>query len=255
MAKPYDAEVTNVDRMARARQILYFAGLLLVVAVLAYLAGKWNTGNKVEEIEVRNNSITGTEELLGLISGDIIGKVKDSIDLLDLANAVNANPYIERCDAFFESGNRIVLDVNEKIPAAFVEGIDGRLLLSDTSAKLLPFRNINIDGNLVLIEGLDLNSRELEKILSGALEIINTLKKDEFKILYLITGGVKYNNMEKNYEIRLTNSDKPILIGQNENLYEKLRKLELFLENSYYEEEPNDINVIDLRWKNRVVIN
>lgn len=205
------------------------------------------------------------------------GFVKESAVLADLGNICNAarigtvnmqaiqsqlksNPWVEHSEAFVDLGGDLNVSIKEYHPVLRVFGKNGNsvyltedLLVLPSSPSHTPYLLI-ASGNFLLDSvdiGRQLNDTlEADRNLIGAMAVMEAVSRNPF--IKSCTGQI-YCNGRNEFEIVVRDLDARILLGNTDQLDDKLRRLEIFMKQKIGTSESKNLNIINLKYKNQVV--
>ena len=109
-------------------------------------------------------------------------------------------------------------------------------------------------GNFLLDSvdiGRQLNDTlEADRNLIGAMAVMEAVSRNPF--INSCTGQI-YCNGRNEFEIVVRDLDARILLGNTDQLDDKLRRLEIFMKQKIGTSESKNLNIINLKYKNQVV--
>lgn len=220
----------------RIKRLLFF--LIVIVTTLITLCYKLPYFN-VSYINVENNKILSSDfivEASGLKTGNNIFFV----DVKAAKNKILSNPYILNCDIGRKLPNQFVIKVEERKASYYIKENNSYYII-DNKGILLEEKSDISNFNLVEIQGVGLNSKELGKVfvteknkdriidvltsLQGLLE--RGLNDNIRQSLGLKDGDVipiKKIDFTQRYNIGISYNNINILCGDGSNLEAKLKK-------------------------------
>ena len=113
---------------------------------------------------------------------------------------------------------------------------------------------IHLKNDYPIIRGINVLGNRNSKIVKSALELITLIDNDESQELSKAISEVVYNPIARNFKVILSESGKEILIGSFSEAENKSGKLRVVLQNLVHEQDLADAELIDLRWKNQIVV-
>jgi cell division septal protein FtsQ len=231
--------------------LLILAFVLMLLVVLFYLSNNWSQEHIITEIRISGNKFVETKDLYSLIKKNVFGKLKKDINLDTLNKLILTNPYIRIAEPNYGLRGELNIKVTERIPVAYLLRIDGKVMLVDDFGFVFPLKGLPKDTDLPVISNYNINTN-LKCIKSCALFIEN-LKKvnpdyDSYILEYKLTGDyrvIKATSQDYKFELLMSTESDPVL---------QIEKYTDFLKNLNKADRRKNIDYVDLRWNNRVVI-
>ena len=189
----------------------------------------------------------------------------DSIKLKNLnttliEDALYANPYVESADAFTNIDGELLVNLSEKIPVLriFNKREEGYYICENGGilplSKKYSARVFMVNGylNIPFVEGstsvYDTVYRNTS--LGGILELVNTLNDDDFLKSQI---NQIYLNSKQEFELIPEFGKHIIIVGDLEDLDNKLKKLKAFYQQVLLEEGLEKYNTINLKFDGQLV--
>lgn len=233
----------------KGRILPWFTAILMVLGIALLAALYWNRNVTVNEIEITGTYFS-TPEKITEIANVPFGVKPDSLDLETLVNRVESLDYVRSVVPYIEPSGDLKLTVQERTPiAVLVKGKD-RIYI-DTEGVRLPI----LEGktlNLPLVYGFGVaqgrdtlqteDFNQIRDFLVGA-------KNNEFG--WATISEVAYNKEEGVVALSHENGVK-LLFGTND-FDTKLRNWKAFYTEVVREKGIQEIQQVDLRFKNQVV--
>jgi len=140
-APPVDPRLRSrrigVRRAEGRRRLVYFlvagAVLLVVIAVLAVLASPLFS---IDRVRVTGALYT-TDEVLAPIIEDVEGEPVLTVDTNAVRNRIEALPWVRRAEVHADFPRTLVIDIDERTPAAVYISGDGRWRVIDRSGRVI----------------------------------------------------------------------------------------------------------------------
>lgn len=228
--------------------------LVLLIAGAAVVANGWKSKLRVEKIRVDGNRILLEDEILILARLKTNERLFDT-DLFAAESRVRSNHFVANASVTRHVPNQIVIAVQERVPAAMV--LADRMYLLDASGYVMPQPRARALFDLPVISGIwskdDLipgrktqspSIREALAILATAGEVGNEFSR---LISEVHIGG------NRDIILYTAESGVPVILGRG-NVGIKLVKLEGFWESVILRKGIQDLQYIDLRFNDQVVV-
>ena len=231
---------------------IYIKGIALL-ALVTFLYGFSNYKNdkeKVKKIEVQfeqGNNLFMSYKMVNklLIQKNETPKniAKSVIDLQVLESNVLAHPMVEDAVVFLTVDGLLKARVKQRTPIARII-TDNTSYYIDKQVKKMPL-SPNYAARVMLVFGA-INEKDLIKIYS----IVDVILKDE--ILKKICISIQKSN-ENEFVLNTRIGNQKILVGNIENINQKLNNLKSFLNKSIGDKTINNYELINLKYNNQVV--
>lgn len=225
--------------------------LIMSIVGLVYLinlSNKWFVGEKITNYEIEGLSLSNGKKFLEKAKKISFGKTKDSVLLESIEIALEKDPYIKKCVATFTGPSTINMQLEERYPFAFYMK-DGKLSYIDSGGVLLPYKVLRKYSDLIILSGFDAKDTSLNK---SAIKILKTIysKQD----ISDFVSEVRYLNKMKGFEVVGPFKNVNIYAGTDERIGKKLDNLSVLMNNKSARKLLSSVDVIDLRWKDRIVV-
>lgn len=250
------------------RKIL-FVTVILVIAVIAILSIKWRSGGSFDKITITGNYGISREEILGMarLKDSVTSWEEINIDLIQ--DRIKRHPEVKKVFVSKEMPAELKIDIIERRPVAILNG-ENEIKLIDNELEVFPFKSAVKMYDLPVISGV-----RVENSPGSAIKY----NKDDLRLaLFLIintykTSKLAYNNIS---EVNMSDTSKVIVymsedsspfyfprrnsesISGKEYQDELLNKIVLFenyIKQSLDDHLKKNINYVDLRFDNEVIIN
>jgi cell division septal protein FtsQ len=240
------------DRASKISGLVFFLFLCAGLVYLMLIVSGSNEENSYETIELSGNILLSETEYLRY-TGLKNSTSYSSISLVDVKSRLENHPYVIKADVRFDGINKILAELVEKNPKAFVLNKNKFNLITE-DCELLPVINENLVASLPIISNLKkLNNKPLDKAqLKAAFKIIDAVKIVD-KNMYESLAEINLRN-GGDILIMFTGFPFPIVFGKN---YEAKKILALKnIWNSMLIEKSSTFTIeyIDLRYKNKIFI-
>ena len=240
------------DRASKISGLVFFLFLFAGLVFLILTISGSNEENEFETIELSGNSLLSEIEYLKY-TGLKDSALYNSISLIDIKSKLENHPYVIKADVRFDGINRVLAEIIEKNPRAFILSKNKFELITE-DCEFLPVINENLVARLPIISNLkNLNNETLSKAqLKAAFRIIDAVK--------IVDENMYENLAEINLRnggdilIMFTGFPFPIVFGKN---YEarKILALKNIWDSILIEKGSTFIiEYIDLRYKNKIFI-
>jgi len=240
------------DRASKIYGLVFFLLLCAGLVSLMLAVSDSTEENNYEMIELSGNSLLNEIEYLKY-TGLKDSTLYNSISLIDVKSGLENHPYVIKADVRFDGVNKILAEIVEKDPKAFILNKNKFELITE-DFEFLPVINENLVARLPIISNLkNLNNEPMSKTqLKAAFKIIDAVKivdenmYDSLAEINLRNGG--------DILIMFTGFPFPIVFGKN---YEVKKILALKnIWNSMLIEKGSAIIIeyVDLRYKNKIFI-
>lgn len=245
------------SRTTRKRTVIGKGSLRLIIGVVAassvliYFSVIKNSEETVCAVSIKGANIVSQSEVeaaLGL-SPD---SPKKKIDLDSARRKIEAIPYVRAAYPSRSAGEKIKVQIEERTPIAALIDPSGRVSFADETGAFLPYRRLDEYKDLPVIRGaLRANSPD-STALSGAIKLLNLMRETEF--LYELCSEISYDDRSDSYKIILADGEVRVFVGTESRFIEKINKLEVFMRRKIQTLKLSDLDYIDLRWTDRVIV-
>jgi len=237
-----------------ARSTLFLALLVTAAVVTAVRANFWKTDLRVASVEVRGNSIVPSAELLSLAHIAAGEKLFD-VDLYAASKRLLENRFVRSASVNREVPDRITISVRERIPIGVV--LAQKKLYLDAEGYVLPPAVSENIFDLPVLTGpfpsgdLVPGRRVSSPLMQEGLSVLTTaraLGDDVYRQLSEV-------RVEEGKDILAYTAEGgiPVIIGHGD-LGPKLVKFEGFWNDIILHHGVQDLQYIDLRFDDRVVV-
>jgi len=260
------------------KKIIVFVLWIIGISSFAVLLGFVNAEQK-EVVGKSINVIVTNESENSFIDENIVGsylndrkdfvinqKLKD-IRVVEIENALNAHPAIEKADVSVDINGRAEIKVTQRKPVVRIMNTQGESYYIDSNGKLMPLSD-NYSArvpfaNGLIIEGYSsfynysINKIEEDTILNKLCVIDNVFRVAEYvekdSLLNSMIQQI-HVNAKKEIELYATIGNHKIVFGNSDDISEKFKKLKMFYKDGLNSIDAwNKYSIINLKYKNQVV--
>ncbi|EHO41978.1 cell division protein FtsQ/DivIB [Caldithrix abyssi] len=243
------------------RNTLIYLGVILSLSALAYvnrqvesyLTSRISTF-QLKNIKIHGNVILTRQQVLNLC-GVKEGEKFLTVKPAEIAQKMLRSPFIKTASAVYSLPSTLHISVQERRPIAFV--LQKELLLVDNEGVLLPFPKIKgYTWNLPVINGLEakigkVGQRTTSQKLLKAIEVLQYVQFMKSPLWSMI-AAVDLSD-EKVLQISLIRGGAKVRCNY-EDYQSELYVLNLYIENYLNWDQLADIEYIDLRFEDRLVL-
>ncbi len=243
--------------------------ILIGVAAAAYYARDWRSGYEILKITIEGNQTVSRDEILSAARIKDSAVIETDAEIELIRDRLLNHPEIKKAYVSKNPPYELKIEIVEKRPAALINA-GNELLLVDDEMETFPYRQSAKALDLPVISGLrtenahNPKNRFSKEDLRYALFILSSAYKDS-KLLY---GQISEINMADSSMavIYLSEDSCPVYfpriagrsIGEQnyrDELLNKLTILENYLKQSLDEHLASEVNYVDLRYTNHVIVN
>lgn len=234
--------------MRKIGLISFLTIVLVAFGILVFASGKKDKEAKIKRIIVNNTNYINDNEIIDLVKNDVIGTMKDSINIIQIYAKVNQYQYVESSNLYFDD-DALVMEIKERQPIAYyILNNQTKYLTNDF--KIVDFRKINSSYDLPVLRLIGNKSIKELKNLNSLFELLNG---DDIKFLKAHISEINYNTINGEVEFILTENAIEVKLGYSQDWKKNLKKFENYWLTISFKER-NQINNIDLRWDKRIII-
>lgn len=228
---------------------------------LAVLAKKNRDENRVEKIKIgvddwNGNFFINKSQVLSLVQDqfDVKGKMLSGKELEEIEKAVSVIPQIKNSDAFTDNKGNLNIKIEQRKPILRVYNLQGQSFYIDENGIKFPTTNSFaakvpiVSGNIT--EMCDTTVKIQSEELNRVFNTVQTINKN--KVWSAMIG--QYNINEKNQiELIPRFGDCTILFGDDKNIDQKIKRLDVFYFDVLKKVGWDYYKVINIMYKNQVV--
>ena len=173
---------------------------------------------------------------------------------------LKSNPWVESSAAYVDLDGDLIVSIKEHHPVLRVFGKEGLSVYLTDDRLVLPSSPNHTPYLLIASGHFDLDSLEMghqlndtldaDRNLIGAMSVMEAVGRNPF--IKSCTGQI-YCNRQDEFEIVVRDLDARVLLGDTDNLDDKLRRLEIFMKQKIGTSEATNLSIINLKYKNQVV--
>lgn len=193
------------------------------------------------------------EKMLAEADCKIVGEIKKDVDLTKIASVIKKNPFIESVDFVHFSGKTLVIDYTLRKILLNVFTQDGENYFVDENGVIVPFSN-RMEDCLMIVNGNISNEHKIGKLASKnvieALKITKVINNDDFNKAQYRQIHI---NKNKEPELMSTIGGQVILLGNADDINEKLENLKTLYEKGFPHKGYHTYSMLDARYKNRII--
>ena len=236
------------------RVYVYFVLLALCISGTVILKARWEEHVIPRQVVVEGIDILSKDDVLHLMKLPVNVSSYD-LDLTTIQQNILANSFVKSVVVRRDSPDRLLVDVTERTPAAIL--LSNGMFYVDEDGIVLPYLATTEKYDIPVITGLDSakgirsGMRLTNQDLLDALQIIRTAKE--------VSDGLAHSISEirvrKGHDIVLYTADAgiPIIFGKGD-IAKKLVKLDAFRRKFLQNISTTDIQYIDIRFDDQVVV-
>jgi len=230
---------------------------LFIFSILLLKSNDWCRYTDVfniSAIDIQGNRILTNREILDMANVGMDSSIF-SLNLIEIQNRLEKNPYIEAASVSREFPNRVNILLSERIPICYLN--HNELFLVDADGIILPVPDHPLNTNLPVISGFDNDSldyisgyyvpndavREIIRVLDATLTSAPQLYSEISEIHY-------WNN--SSFILYTIKNGTPIYLG-DKNLPDQLNILANFQNRLKGKRDLSDYQYLDLRWNKQIV--
>ncbi len=237
--------------------IIAVAGIVLLVAAVRSKDVKVCKGVQIDIIDVSNNFFIDKADVLGIIQnfvgGTPEGRTIKKFNLGAIESNLEKDVWIKNAELFFDNNEMLRVSVYEREPIARIFSTAGNSFYLDSSLKVLPLSE-KFSARLPVFTGFahdpDFLSKADSSTLRAVKELSLALQADSFLMAMIEQVDI---TSQHNYEMIPKIGNQVIVLGNTENIAEKLHKLKLFYKAVITKVGWSKYSVINLQYKNQVV--
>jgi len=248
---------------------IYLILIVIFIAAAALLSLKWRSENIFQKITVNGNYTITREDILHVskLKDTLINADEISIDIIQ--ERILKHPEVKKVYVSKELPSELKIEIIERRPVTILNG-ENEMKLIDDEMEVFPFKNFIKLYDLPVLSGVRIESNPNPK---------NKYNKEDLRLgLFLILNSYReskalYNNIS---EVNLSDSGKiivylsedssPFYLPRNMKesisnveyqnlLLNKLRVFDCYIKQSLDAHLRKNINYVDLRFSNQVVVN
>jgi cell division protein FtsQ len=241
-SKPVKASI-----FIRKKRLIFIITISFFI-ILFFVANKWRFDLNVEKIEVEGNRLIPAENIIKQ-SGVKVNSGLYDFDLTQIENNICKISYVKTAIVQRELPTTLSIKVIEREPIALISA--GSLYYIDAEKKIMQYNYYKEIIDLPIITGVKIDSSESSPELETVVNVLKTLKKDYSDLYNQISEiSIKNNNQIVFYS---NNNCVPIYVGSDDIIH-KLENLNSFWKEYAIYENLKNIEFIDIRYNDQVVV-
>ncbi|RYF88676.1 MAG: hypothetical protein EOO03_07870, partial [Chitinophagaceae bacterium] len=237
--------------------VVGIAIMVLLVAAVRSKDVKLCKGVNIEIIDVSNNFFIDKGDVLGIIKNYVGGRPEgryiNKFNLAAIEAHLEKDVWIKDAELFFDNNEVLRVSVYEREPVSRVFATDGSSFYLDTSLKVLPLSE-KFSARLPVFTGFTNTAALVSKADSNTFKAINkismALQADSFLMAMIEQVDI---TPQQNFEMIPKIGNQVIVLGQAQDIEQKLSKLKLFYKDVITKVGWSKYSVINLQYKNQVV--
>jgi len=183
-----------------------------------------------------------------------------TINMLSISKQLKANPWIESSSSFVDLNANLNVKLKEYEPVMRVFGTNGMSAYITSEGIMIPISRNHTPHVLIASGHFDLDSIQLNHKLCDSIEsernvlnakyLLEAIERNSFMKERI---GQIYCTENNEFEIVAKGIGSRIIIGDTCNIDDKLKRLEIFIEQKANSLEIKKYNTINLKYKNQIV--
>lgn len=235
--------------------------LLALLIILIFFVAMQNkqssfcTGIEIELTDQTQYKFINKEEIINSIQNayDFKKTSIKKINIQALELALEKNEWIKDANLFFDTQQKLNINIEQRIPIARIFALDGISNFIDSSGKRLPVTNSSL-ARVMVITGFPTSS----SILSNSDSILLLKLKNVCNAIYNDTTlqaqiAQLHIDVEGKFELSTVLGNQSILFGDDSDIEEKCKKIKLFYSNIFKQVGEQRYKLVDVRFKNQIV--
>ena len=251
-----------------SKKIILMLIVLFIIAI-AFLSLKWRSGGMLDKITISGNYTISREEILNA------ARLKDSlisIDEIDIAliqSRISKHSEVKKVYVSKELPSELKIEIVERRPVAILNG-ENEIKLIDNELEIFPFKNSSKMYDLPVISGIRIESNpnpmkkyKNEDLRLALFIILNAFREskaaynnisevnlsDTSKVVVYLSEDSSPFYFPRNYKVSISDKDYQNL------LLNKIALFESYLKQSLDNHLKKQVNYVDLRYRNEVIVN
>lgn len=248
---------------------IYFSLTIIFIGLIVILSVNWRSDAVIDKIIVTGNYTISREDILNS------ARLKDSavnsadINIDNIRNRIAGHKEVKKVFVSLELPSELKIDIIERRPVAILNG-GSEILLIDDELEIFPFKNAVKMYDLPVISGVRTEIKP---------DPMKKYNEEDLRLaLYLILNTYRESKATYNYisEVNLSEPDKIIVYMSEDSspfyfprkinesisnkdyqelLVNKIDVFETYLKQSLDNHLQKNINYVDLRYENKVILN
>jgi cell division septal protein FtsQ len=236
------------------RLFLYLVIVITFVGFLSVFANKWSEQQQIKKFIITGNQLIPTEEIQSIINTTITNTTKCEIDFMKVKSLILKHPYVSNVYILQKNSSIVEISIEEREPIAILVKTSGQLLYIDKFGKILPYRLSILYTELPIFHGI-FSTLGIDSVaLESTLDICYELSKEQFQPLNSIISEIIFDKETQTFKMLTNDNAKVIYLGKARNFKNKFEILKSFMTSVFKTTDIKNIEYIDLRWSERVII-
>ncbi len=241
----------SIRGKGRKGMIIILSIVMLLFFILLFYAQEWNEKQVIRKVKFSGLKYTDSDELYKIVKGLVLNIPKSKLNLDFIEKVLLKNPFIKTTSVSFAGVDELEIEVEERIPVAFIVDKNGLINYIDSEKKVFPNVMIQNYSDLPVITGIvssDTNN------LADAVYILSKMKEKKDEFIYNLVSEFQFSIENKSFSIITSDFGLKVNFGRKDNLDEKIYKLSKFWHLWIMKKNSSNIKEIDIRWKNQVIV-
>jgi len=238
--------------------------LMIAVIVMLGFAVNAKTNSKLNHCTISVDALADKKYLISkkdvknimdnTIGFDIMNAAIEELDLMAIESAILKDKRVLSAEVYVQHKNEMMVHVVQRKPIVRISDMNANNYYLDEEGKRVPHvlkESVRVPVVTGYVDGYTKNYKQMKKNnLNDIYLLINKIRQDDF-----LAPLVEQVHIEKNKEIILVPKmgKKKIIIGDTENLDDKLYNLKTYYRQGTKKVGIDKFAVLDLRYKNQVV--
>lgn len=238
------------------RNIILLISIVTIIAALLITASKWQGSQPIKEIEIKGNAYIEETYIRNLIYSDVLSKKPEDIDFGIVKQKILKIPLITDCKIVNSYPEKVIFLITNEQVISRARGEDEAVYLFTENSALINLKDLQ--DNKIIGENRNFENLPLVNFVGTLSDAKNSNNKDlvEFIKAYNQSNmGTMIKSIWKSNKGISCNlpDNKEVIFGNTADIEWKFTKFLIFL-NKVLSFENSTINIIDLRWKNQIVV-
>ncbi len=242
----------------RMQRVLIILALSVVVVVgLSLVADQWMRSSTGVRVAVSGTLYTKAADIERMAAIPDTANLAD-IDLMAVQKLIEQHPYVKRAIVRRDPPSTLLIEVVERQPVALIMNADGTEMMIDEEGFVFPVTEYPGAQDLPVMT----RTQQQAEVKAGtqltdarvlaAAHVLQTARDLDTSIYDLISEV----QLDGRQDLVMYTSDcgVPVIFGPDENTVAKLWSLKAFWETVAVKEDPAQLEYIDLRFRNQVVV-
>jgi hypothetical protein len=244
-----------LSQLSKSTVLLVLAVVVLVFALLIYLAQDWQKDQSIQEISVTGLNHIPVKEILAIIEPEALGKSKKDLPLLKILEAkIEKHSFVRKAIIENDKAHTLNVEIKERRPVAYYRLIDGNLSYLDSSGVIIPFRHIGEYCDMPVVASRSKNVSLDSIVAADAAKIINVMNAEKYDNFNYKISELVYTDHDRSFYFRSISNKKKILFGRADLINQKLNTLDKYFKSELYRKILHENYLVDIRWENEIVL-